>query len=90
MSSGEGGGNCLLGWQLNTSSSMEEVIMASIQNQHSAPSTTVRTDTSLQQAIQLRALELYERRGRESGHELEDWLQAESELTTRQSKKAAA
>jgi hypothetical protein len=28
------------------------------------------------------ASELYERRGREAGHEVEDWLQAEAELTS--------
>ncbi len=31
--------------------------------------------------IRLRAFELYEARGREGGHELEDWLRAEEELT---------
>ena len=30
--------------------------------------------------IQTRAYELYEQRGREDGHELEDWLQAEAEI----------
>jgi Protein of unknown function (DUF2934) len=30
--------------------------------------------------IQVRAYELYEQRGKEPGHELEDWLQAEAEL----------
>lgn len=34
----------------------------------------------LQQTIKLRALELYEQRGREYGHELDDWLKAEAEL----------
>jgi hypothetical protein len=31
-------------------------------------------------AIRQRAYELFERRGGEPGHELEDWLQAEHEL----------
>jgi hypothetical protein len=31
--------------------------------------------------IQVRAYELYEQRGREHGHDLGDWLQAEAELT---------
>lgn len=35
------------------------------------------------EAIARRAYELYERRGGEGGHEIEDWLQAEVELTAR-------
>jgi Protein of unknown function (DUF2934) len=31
--------------------------------------------------IRLRAQELYEARGREEGHELDDWLRAEAEIT---------
>jgi hypothetical protein len=31
--------------------------------------------------IQVRAFELYEQRGKEPGHDLDDWLQAEAELT---------
>jgi hypothetical protein len=34
----------------------------------------------LEVRIRCRAYELYERRGREHGHEVEDWLQAEAEL----------
>jgi Protein of unknown function (DUF2934) len=34
----------------------------------------------LEEQISRRAYELYERRGREAGHETEDWLQAEAEL----------
>jgi hypothetical protein len=30
--------------------------------------------------IRLRAQELYEARGREDGHELDDWLRAEAEI----------
>ena len=33
--------------------------------------------------IRLRAYELYEGRGREQGHEVEDWLKAESEVITK-------
>jgi len=47
------------------------------------------TNSSLQvtelpdhQEIQTRAYELYEQRGREDGHELEDWLQAEGEVSS--------
>jgi Protein of unknown function (DUF2934) len=35
---------------------------------------------SLNDQIRRRAYELYEEKGRIDGHELEDWLQAESEL----------
>jgi hypothetical protein len=33
-----------------------------------------------QEQIRLRAYELYEARGREDGHEIEDWLQAEADV----------
>ena len=35
------------------------------------------------EAIARRAYELYQQRGGEPGHEIEDWLQAEAELTAR-------
>ena len=44
----------------------------------------------IQQTIQLRALELFEQRGREGGRDLEDWLQAEAELTQRRPRMIAA
>ena len=34
----------------------------------------------LEQAIRLRAYELYIKRGKTPGHDLDDWLQAEAEL----------
>jgi DUF2934 family protein len=37
---------------------------------------------NLQEQISRRAYEIYERRGREAGHEVEDWLQAEAELAS--------
>ena len=37
-----------------------------------------------------RAYELYETRGREDGHDLEDWLRAEEEITGRAAKAVAA
>jgi hypothetical protein len=43
-----------------------------------------------EEQVRRRAFELYEQRGREDGHELDDWLQAESELVLRQAKAAAA
>ena len=38
--------------------------------------------------IGCRAYELYEQRGREDGHDLEDWLRAEAEVTGRTEKAA--
>jgi hypothetical protein len=35
---------------------------------------------NLEQQIRQRAYQLYEARGREDGHELEDWLNAEAEV----------
>ena len=43
-----------------------------------------------QEQIRRRAYELYEERGRNDGHDLEDWLQAESEVTQQKAKTAAA
>ena len=50
---------------------------------------TTPNPTELEEQIHRRAYEPYEARGREHGHDREDWLQAEAEiLGTRQ--KAAA
>lgn len=40
--------------------------------------------------ISRRAYALYEKRGRENGHDIEDWLQAESEIARQEGKRAAA
>jgi hypothetical protein len=39
-----------------------------------------RPSVCLEERIRFRAYELYEQRGREHGHDLEDWLQAQSEV----------
>jgi hypothetical protein len=44
----------------------------------------------LQEQVRRLAHEKYEQRGREEGHGLDDWLQAEAELTQRQTKVVAA
>lgn len=44
----------------------------------------------VQELIRLRAYELYEERGRQDGHELDDWLAAEAEVTQAKVKQAAA
>ena len=35
---------------------------------------------NLEERIRQRAFELYEARGREEGHDIDDWLQAEAEI----------
>ena len=44
---------------------------------------------TLEDQIRRRAYELYEERGRENGHELEDWLHAEEEIQEMQARSAA-
>jgi len=44
----------------------------------------------LKEKIRLRAYELYEQRGKGDGHALDDWLQAEAELTEQKALRAAA
>lgn len=45
------------------------------------PQTQETDPTELQEQIRRRAYEIYEQRNRTAGHDLEDWLQAEAELT---------
>jgi len=45
---------------------------------------------NLEEQIRQRAYELYESRGRVDGHQLEDWLQAETEITQRKTRTTAA
>jgi Protein of unknown function (DUF2934) len=40
--------------------------------------------------IRRRAYDLYEQRGRRGGHEMDDWLQAEAEVTAKKSTKKRA
>jgi len=48
--------------------------------QRSDPPSTIPDPTELEEQIRPRAYELYEARGREDGHDLDDWLQAEAEV----------
>ena len=50
---------------------------------------TERTPEQLAQ-IRARAYELFEQRGGEPGHDMEDWLQAEAEVTQQKAKTRAA
>ena len=47
-------------------------------------------DIELEDQIRLRAYELYEERGRENGHELEDWFRAKEEITIKKFRTATA
>ena len=51
---------------------------------------SVEPSQNPQEAIRRRAYELYEERGRERGHDLDDWLRAEAEITAKNAKTAAA
>ena len=44
----------------------------------------------LEERIRVRAYQLYEQRGKRDGHALDDWFQAEAELTEQRSLRAAA
>ncbi len=50
----------------------------------------IQAANELQEQIRLRAYELYEQRGGEDGRELDDWLQAEAEVTQSMKKAVAA
>ncbi len=43
-----------------------------------------------EEQIRARAYELFEARGREEGHDLQDWFRAEEEITGRKNNSAAA
>jgi hypothetical protein len=45
------------------------------------PKTQQTDPAQLQEQIRSRAYEIYEQRDRTEGHDLDDWLQAEAELT---------
>ena len=46
-------------------------------------------EDSGEEQIRRRAYELYEARGRENGHDLDDWFEAEAEITGRPERVAA-
>jgi hypothetical protein len=58
---------------------------------HQTPSLAVmKSAPDLHEQIRRRAYQLYEERGRTEGHELGDWLQAESEMAQRKAKAVTA
>lgn len=56
----------------------------------STNSRTATTPRDLEEQIRCRAYELYENRGRQDGHDVEDWLQAEAEISGNTAMPAAA
>jgi hypothetical protein len=52
--------------------------------------TLVSESRELKEKIRQRAYELYEARGRDDGHELEDWLRAEEEILEQEARPKAA
>jgi Protein of unknown function (DUF2934) len=55
------------------------------------PSATAVSDPrELEIQIRERAYALYEARGREDGHDLEDWLHAEEKITPKKARPSAA
>ena len=51
-----------------------------INYQRSEPTSGITDAKTLEEQIRLRAYEFFEARGREHGHDHEDWLQAEAEI----------
>jgi hypothetical protein len=54
------------------------------------PGTVTNEPEDVESRIRLRAFEFYQARGREDGHDLEDWLRAEEELTEKSVRSIAA
>jgi Protein of unknown function (DUF2934) len=54
------------------------------------PPTAINEPQELEHQIRQRAYELYEARGGEDGHELEDWSRAEEEIREKKARTAAA
>jgi hypothetical protein len=55
-----------------------------------SPATVTGEPQELEHQIRLRAQELYVARGREDGHQLDDWLRAEAEIMQKKAGTIAA
>ena len=55
-----------------------------------SPATVTSDPQELEHQIRERAYELYEERGRQDGHEQEDWFRAKEELTIKKFRTATA
>lgn len=73
---------------LEEQSSRTSKRISTLPNSPTAPQTT-ESSTDVTEQVRYRAYELYEQRGREDGHELDDWLQAESEIAHQGAKAVA-
>jgi hypothetical protein len=49
-----------------------------------------QVSAAAEEQVRSRAYELYEQQGRADGHDLQDWLQAESEITSNKREAGAA
>jgi len=56
----------------------------------SAKPQEIPTQTDLEERIRRRAYEIYQARGSEGGHDLDHWLEAESEIRAQQTRSMAA
>ena len=54
------------------------------------PTATTREPPELEHLIRQRAYQLYEARGRQDGHEMEDWYRAKEEITIKKFRTVAA
>ena len=54
------------------------------------PATATNESEDLEHQIRLRAYELYAERSRRDGHDLDDWLCAEAEITQKKARTVAA
>lgn len=52
-------------------------------------SVNIAPDPKIEDEIRRRAYALYEQRGREDGHDIDDWLRAEAEMTAQAMQTAA-
>ena len=53
------------------------------------PATVTGYPPGLESQIRERAFKIYQERGSERGHELDDWLRAEEEITSQETRTAA-
>ena len=77
-------------WIASTSIQLKEIAMT--KNSNIKAEVTTSDDLSQEQVekIRQRAFELYEARGREEGHDIDDWLQAEAEIEASRTRTAKA
>jgi len=62
---------------------------ASTASQTSTTVAVMKSASEVQEQIRRRAYELYEQRGSNDGHEVTDWLQAESEVAQKKAAKVS-